>query len=222
MAGLRGTRLMTIPMFRFEPATDAEGIAWYIGTDEEANPLLMDHHYLGPLRTGSQRLVLIGARAPEDVVVAAQVWKLPTARSLPNDGTWLELARWCLTAEAGPNAGSRMHRYSVPLLRRAGAKTLVSYSDPSAGHTGSLYRACNWFWAPHWQRLRPPPTRGGTWDGVTIQEPKDRWVFHVTRDDAARRQLVPDDAGAVRHWLRNATSDELGWAARSPYMAGVL
>ena len=45
----------------------------------------------------------------------------------------------------------------MPLLRDVGVSTVVSYSDPSAGHTGSLYRACNWIWAPTWLRLRPPP-----------------------------------------------------------------
>ena len=211
---------MTSPMFELCGVLDRDDVMWYVGSTEEVHALLRSTHYLGPLASGAVRLVLVGRR--DGRVVAAQVWKLPTARMLPNDGTWLELARWCLTPHAGPNAGSRMHRYSVPLLRARKALTLISYSDPSVGHTGALYRACNWHWAPHWQRLRPPPTGGGTWDGITMQEPKDRWVFHVSKHDPQRGRLMCDDAGAVRHWLRGATAEQLAWAARSPYMRAFL
>jgi hypothetical protein len=203
-------------MFELCGFIDNQDVRWYIGSAQEVAPLLSKHHYLGPLNTGAQKLVIVGRHC--DDVVAAQVWKMPTARWLPNDGTWLELARWCLTPEAEANAGSRMHRYSLPLLRQVGAQTLVSYSDPSKGHTGALYRACNWFWAPHWQRLRPPPTGGGTWDGVVMQSVKDRWIFHVAKRDLKRQRLHCDDAGAVRHWQRHATEAERRWAIRSPYM----
>lgn len=195
---------------------DALGVAWGPGSLDEANDLLRRAHYLGPLYSGGCELVFAGRRDGE--VVACQIWKRPTARHLPNDGTWLELSRWCLTPQAGPNAGSRCHRAALPELRRIGARTLVSYSDPSAGHTGSLYRACNWLWAPHWSRLRPPPSGGGSWDGVTRQEVKDRWVFHLTRLDPERARLVCDDAGAVRHWITNGTDDQRRWAQQSPYM----
>jgi hypothetical protein len=108
----------------------------------------------------------------------------------------------------------------VPLLRAAGALTLVSYSDPSAGHTGSLYRACNWTWAPTWHRLRPPPTGNGNWGGGKSQAVKDRWVFHVARKDPARAGLVVTDRGAIRYWQKNGTDVERQWAARSPYLPG--
>ena len=194
-------------------------ITWRIGSASEANPLLARAHYLGPMRSG--RLVVVGSVG--DAVAACQVWKLPTSRHLPNDGTWLELARWCLTSQVGDNAGSRMHKYAARLIRDHGdVRTLISYSDPSVGHTGALYRACNWVWAPQWQRLRTPPTGGGTWDGIKVQVPKDRWVFHVTKEDAERTRLYCTDAGAIRHWLRTAPATELGWARRSPYMRGHL
>jgi hypothetical protein len=194
---------------------DAHGVSWGPGSLTEANDLLRRAHYLGPLYSGGAELVVAGRRDGE--IVACQVWRRPTAWMLPNDGAWLELSRWCLTPAAGPNAGSRCHRASVPLLRDRGARTLVSYSDPSAGHTGALYRACNWLWAPTWHRLRPPPTGQGDW-GTGRQEVKDRWAFHVARHDPTRELLVPDDAGALAHWARNATDEERRWAARSPYM----
>lgn len=153
---------------------------FHLGTIAEANDLLRDHHYLGPVDWG--RLVICQWAGGE--VVGAMVWRQPTSRRLPSDGSWLELSRWCLTPAGGQNAGSRMHRYAVETIRRLFPQvtTLVSYSDPSIGHTGSLYRACNWRWRPTWVQLKPPPSGGGSWDGVTRQEPKARWVFEVRRD----------------------------------------
>jgi hypothetical protein len=157
---------------------------FYQGTIDEANSLLRDRHYLGVIDWG--RLVVCQWR--DDAVVGAMVWRQPTSRRLPSDGSWLELSRWCLTPEGGPNAGSRMHGYAVRLIRDRlpEVTTLVSYSDPSVGHTGSLYKACNWQWRPTWVQLKPPPSGGGSWDGVTRQEPKARWVFPMRTD--ARRE----------------------------------
>jgi hypothetical protein len=204
----------------FDSESDAEpdraGVTWGHGSLVEANDLLHREHYLGPLRTGGNALIFVGRK--DHRVVACQVWRRPTSRNLPADGTWLELSRWCLTAEAGPNAGSRCHRAVLPALRELGARTVVSYSDPSAGHTGALYRACNWLWAPTWLRLRPPPTANGDWGGVGLQAVKDRWIFHVARRDPARSILPTDDHAAVRYWLTHGTDAERKWAAASPYL----
>jgi hypothetical protein len=121
----------------------------------------------------------------------------PTSRHLPTD--WLELSRWCLVG--GENAGSRQWSAVARWLRseRPHVTTVVSYSDPSVGHTGALYKACNWIWAPTWQRLRPPPTGGGSWDrGVTQQAPKDRWVFPLQPDARRVVLLIPRDKSLLR------------------------
>lgn len=88
-----------------------------------------------------------------------------------------------------------MHAAVVRHIRRCmpAVTTLVSYSDPSAGHTGALYRACNWDWAPTWLRLRPPPSGNGSWDGSTMQAVKDRWVFCVRRDSRRGEVLMVKD-----------------------------
>lgn len=161
-----------------------ESDGFHVGTIDEANDLLRRAHYLGPVDWG--RLVIcqwVGGQ-----IVGAMVWKNPTSRKLPTD--WLELARWCLTPDGGKNAGSRMHRAAVYAIRARHPEvtTLVSYSDPSVGHTGALYKACNWRWRPTWMRLRPPPSGGGSWDGITSQEPKDRWIFELKPD--ARREAA--------------------------------
>lgn len=174
---------------------DSAALTFSPSSVEEVNPLLSEQHYLG--RIGSARWVIAGYAGP--LLVAAQVWRWPTARHLPADGTWLELARWCLTSDAGPNAGSKMHRYAVRWLLAHDplATTLVSYSDPSQGHDGGLYRACNWMWAPTWHRLRPPPSGNGSWDGIQ-QAVKDRWVFFLRPDARRPGVLSIKDAAAVR------------------------
>ncbi len=56
----------------------------------------------------------------------------PTARRLPQDGTWLELVRWCLLGEK--NGGSRQWKVVSRWLRanRPEVTTVVSYSDGEA------------------------------------------------------------------------------------------
>jgi len=149
--------------------------------------LLRARHYLGPAKRG------VAWSDDAGVVVLAS----PTSRRLPRD--WLELVRWCLVG--GKNAGSaqwgRLRRAIA--LRFPEVTTVVSYSDPSRGHTGALYRACNWQWAPTWLRLREPPTGNGSWAGGRRQAAKDRWVFPL-RDDPRRASVlrVEDEALMVR------------------------
>lgn len=195
-------------------AAATDKVEWRVGSIDEANELLATEHYLGPIAGG--RLIHVGVL--DGFVVAAQVWRLPTSRRLPSDGSWLELSRWCLTPEAGENAGSRQHSSVLREIKQlGGVRVLVSYSDPSAGHTGSLYRACSWEWAPGWHRLRPPPTGNGQWTSGVTQAVKDRWVFRLRRRDIDSAVLAVNDAGAIRHWLRSGPSEvELRLARRSP------
>lgn len=196
-------------------STDLASVEWRpVGLDS-ANALLERHHYLGPISGG--RVILGGMLGHR--LVAVQVWRHPTSRRLPTDGSWLELSRWCLTPGAGDYAGSRQHAAAVRHLRVAHpeATTLVSYSDPSAGHTGSLYRACNWLWAPTWLRLRPPPTAQGKWAAHRPAEAvKDRWVFPLRKDPRRGDVLAVNDPGAIRKFLTEAGPAAFALAARSP------
>lgn len=152
-------------------------------TAREVAPLLRSSHYLGPIYRGRYSF----AGWVDDVLVAAMVFAQPTARMLPSDGSMLELTRWCLTPEAGRNAGSRMMRWAACRLRTLAPSvtTLVSYSDPVHGHTGALYRASGWTPAPthHTLRFRANgrgyPSGHGSWDGRAVQTPKERWLFEL-------------------------------------------
>lgn len=148
---------------------------------------LSEHHYLGPIRRGFAWVDEYGV-----IVMSA-----PTSRSLPKE--WLELSRWCIRSNA-LNAGSRQWAAFVKALRskRPEVTTVVSYSDPSVGHVGALYRACNWLWAPTWHRLRPPPSGNGSWVDGKIQSVKDRWVFPLRPDVARAILLVARDESVLR------------------------
>lgn len=152
---------------------------------------LDENHYLGAARRGV-------AWSDEDGVL---VLATPTSRRLPS--TWLELTRWCLVGNQ--NGGSRqwaeVRRWI--LAERPEVTTVVSYSDPAAGHTGALYRACGWIWAPTWHRLRPPPTGQGSWTTGAQQAAKDRWV-DVLRPDAARLDLLRANDAACQRRFPNA------------------
>jgi hypothetical protein len=150
----------------------------------EVNPLLSTEHYLGP--AAAARYCFAGWH--QDELVACQVWRWPTARMLPSDGSWLELSRWCLTPEAGPNAGSRMMGWVARWLRRHAPDvltTLVSYSDPEHGHSGGLYKASGWQYRPTHIGARYDvdgigfPSGNGSWNGTTRASSKHRWVYEL-------------------------------------------
>lgn len=159
-------------------------------TIDEVNWLLATEHYLGTI--GAARHAF--AAWSNDQLVACQVYRWPTARMLPADGSWLELSRWCLTEDAGRNSGSRMMRWVARWLRRHDpvVRTLVSYSDPTLGHTGALYRASGWRLSQTHigERYHRDgigyPSGNGSWDGLTLASPKDRWVYSLTaRNDGS-------------------------------------
>ena len=141
------------------------------GQRQHANIILEASHYLGAVDRGVAWLDEFGI---------AVFHSPPTSRRLPVE--WVELMRWCLFGikNGGSQQWARMRRWL--LSRFPLASTVVSYSDPSAGHTGALYRACGWQWAPTWHRLVPPPTGNGDW-GTGPQGPKDRWLFSLRPDD---------------------------------------
>lgn len=151
----------------------------------ECNEFLVGRHYLGPTLSAS-----FGWKDEFGVML----FSAPRSRRLPAD--WLELVRWCLTGEknAGSRQWARFCRYARQHLQTT---TVISYSDPSVGHTGALYRACNWEWAPTWLRLRPPPSGNGAWTTAKQEATKDRWVFPLRPDDR-RAVLAVNDSSLMK------------------------
>lgn len=153
---------------------------------------LDQHHYLGKATRGFVWSDEFG------VVVFAK----PTSRRLPSDGSWLELTRWCLvgTKNGGSRQWARVRRHIQTTYPEV--TTIVSYSDPSVGHSGSLYKACNWRWAPTWHRLRPPPSGNGRWTASDkVESVKDRWYFPLRSDERRIELLTVSDKSLVRRGL---------------------
>lgn len=164
-----------------------------------ASVLLEDRHYLGKANR---------ATFTYEDEHGVMVFAPPSARFLPTD--WLELVRWCVVG--GPNAGSQQWKAAKAAIfaqcRTAigdgHVSTVVSYSDPSVGHTGALYRACNWLWAPTWHRLKPPPSGNGRWSLNTSQSVKDRWVAILGQDPRREPILSVKDQRVMRElpWVQ--------------------
>jgi hypothetical protein len=145
--------------------------------------LLTERHYLGPTKAASFAWQDEGG---------AMVFAAPRGRHVPP--AWLELVRWCITG--GPNAGSsQWSRFADYARERMEVTTVVSYSDPAQGHTGALYRASNWLWAPTWHRLRPPPSGNGSWVPGQVQAVKDRWIYPLRPDPLREERLRINDSG---------------------------
>lgn len=179
-----------------------------ICTVADVAQVLAERHYLGPAKRGFAWADEFGV-----LVLAA-----PTSRNLPAAG-WLELVRWCLSG--APNAGSQqwaaVRRWLV--ANRPDVTTVVSYSDPSVGHTGALYRACGWLWAPTWHRLRPPPTGNGAWVDGTRQSVKDRRVCPL-RPDPERAAILAVRDETLRRAFPEAEYVEPRWRRGRPVGGG--
>ncbi len=178
---------------------------------ERATSLLDAEHYLGSKGARSRLLV--------ELPGAVLTFSGPSSRRLPTD--WLELSRWCIVE----GIGSQIWRAALPAVRAAFplATTVVSYSDPSVGHDGALYRASGWIWAPTWHVLRPPPTGAGIRGGKR-QAAKHRWIYPLAPDETRSLFLTVNDAALIRRfpyaefreptWRRGVYTDERAGAFR--------
>jgi hypothetical protein len=151
-----------------------------------ARDVLDSAHYLGA-RGARARFVF-------EISGCVMTFSGPSSRRLPSD--WLELSRWCIV----DGVGSQHWKAALSWLEaKSSTTTIVSYSDPSVGHTGALYRACNWHWAPTWHVLRPPPTGAGIRGGKR-QAAKHRWVFLLRPDGRRAEALALRDKTLARRF----------------------
>jgi len=119
--------------------------------------------------------------------VGMVVYSLPPRECATRFGgvTW-ELARLYLTDDVPKNSESWAIAKSVWFIRKQHpeVKFLVSYADPSAGHSGTIYRAANW-----------------RFDGMTDagrKTPRCDYVDANTGKKYGRRGNVPESATIIR------------------------
>jgi len=170
----------------------------------ETNVVLRKLHYLGATKRG---------KVYEDSY-GVLVFANPSSRRLPA-ARWVELSRWCLFEGKGSAQWPAVRRWLLSEFPYV--TTVVSYSDPSVGHTGALYRACNWLWAPTWHRLREPPSGLGSWKTGTRQAVKDRWVF-LLQPDTTREQLLSIKDLSIQKRYPWASYREPRWRGQHPLL----
>lgn len=85
-----------------------------------------------------------------DEQCAGVAWWIPPTRSAA-EATWpanwrgvLSLSRLAIEPDVPANACSFLLARSVKLIDRDAWPCLVTYADEWRGHTGAIYRACNW------------------------------------------------------------------------------
>ncbi len=145
----------------------------------EVDPLIK-RHYIGRW-PGVCVLILSMKRGLS--VLGTIVYALPPRETSKRYGgeTW-ELARLWLDDSVPQNAETWLISKSIRYIKKNYplVKALVSYADPSANHTGTIYRASNWLC-----------------DGRTDQgrkTPRADYVDTRTGKRYSRRKHVPGDA----------------------------
>lgn len=145
---------------------------------------MIQRHYIGRW-PGVCMLVLALKRA--GIAIGVIVFALPPRETMKRYGgeTW-ELARLWLDDSVPHNAETYLIGRAVRYIRQhhKQVKALVSYADPSAGHTGTIYKAANW---------QP--------DGRTDQErktPRFDYADGATGKRYSRRGHVPEGTAIVR------------------------
>ncbi len=139
---------------------------------------MIKKHYLGKW---PGVCVLVLALMRDNVAIGVCVFALPPRETSKRYGgeTW-ELARLWLLDSIPKNAETFFIGQAIKYIRinHPSVKTLVSYADPSAGHSGVIYKAANWIS-----------------DGRTDQErktPRFDYADSVTGKRYSRRGHVPD------------------------------
>ena len=106
--------------------------------------LLSQYHYLGTAPKGSIYYGLFW----KDCLIGVCSFGRGANKNLSSGvgGEALELTRLCIVDWAPKNSASYFISKSMKLLRneRPNIQYLVAFSDPNVGHTGGVYRACNW------------------------------------------------------------------------------
>ena len=148
----------------------------------EADPLVLAHYlHRWP---GVVVLTLGMWRGP--FLVGVIVFALPPRETMKRYGVSLvwELARLYIMDSEPFNSETWFMARAIKFVRsnHPTVKALVSYADPSHGHSGTIYRAANW-----------------QQDGRTDQERKTpRFDYGVGSKVYSRRSHVPDGAEVLR------------------------
>lgn len=143
-------------------------------------------HYLGKW-PGVCTLILALRHKAQNRLLGVIVYALPPRETSKRYGgvTW-ELARLWLEDDVPKNAETFLIARSVRWISRffPHVEYLVSYADPSAGHTGVIYKAANWI-------------EDGRTDGER-KTPRFDYADPATGKKYSRRKHIPMGVAFVR------------------------
>ncbi len=114
---------------------------------EVAQPLIEQFHYLHRMPAGVARCfgVYLNGDLCGAVVFSNGARQSHCLLAAGRPGDVVTLARLWLADALPKNSESRVLAIVLRLLRRTSPyKLVISYADPAAGHTGTIYRAAGW------------------------------------------------------------------------------
>ena len=134
---------------------------------------IAERHYLGYCPWGARLRLAV---YHDGQCVGGMLWGRPTAREY-DQVRMLELTRMYLDDICPRNSESRCLALATKIIRKKFPEvhTLISYSDPAYGHTGTIYRAAGWQFDGITKGHPWNPRNGKPRRNVAIG-PKIRWV----------------------------------------------
>jgi hypothetical protein len=164
------------------PKSDFSDYSVGLASRTEVEPLILAHY----LHRWPGVVVLILGLWRGPFVIGVIVFALPPRETMRRYGVSLvwELARLYIMDSEPFNSETWFMARAINFVRsnHPTVKALVSYADPSAGHSGVIYRAANW-----------------EQDGRTDQERKTpRFDYGVGAKIYSRRSHVPEGSKVIR------------------------
>ena len=166
-------------------------------------PFVSQYHYLGksmPRGCNKWYVLLI-----DNKIRGVAAFGIPAGRNCraKYGQETLELRRFVLHPDMPKNSGSW---FMSKCLNQLKEHNILSYSDPTAGHTGHLYKACNYFWL---EKQRCGSTRVKVGDRILFAQSesakriKNKQLIFMPRKDIwfypARNKKV-DVTGLIKHY----------------------
>lgn len=109
-------------------------------TNQEANIIMNELHYLGRCNAGSSSC--FGA-FENDVLMAAAIYAIPHAPKIPD--SYRDLRR-LVAREEMVTPLSRFLSATLRILLKEKWDAAITWADQSAGHHGGIYQATNWIY----------------------------------------------------------------------------
>lgn len=176
---------------------------------------MVKSHYLGKW---PGVVVLRLVMAYDERPVGFCIFALPPRETAKRYGgvTW-ELARLWISDDMPKNAETFLIAKAVKFVRRhrPDVEFLVSYADPAAGHTGTIYKAANWIADGRTDMERKSPrcdyvdTRTGTRYSRKAHVPTDAIIARVPRSSKPRFIYKLKSAAVAQLAERGASNAEV-------------